>query len=276
MVRDTRQKKFNARNIYSISILILVGAYILLYALSFFKSDPQNNMLMKENETYTIGDYKVYLMDQKYNPETETFIAKFFIKEKESSLFFLPLTEKNFSTTVHLKDDLNKKYHSKLLTPNKNFLVMAIDNYKKDDGILKTDLELKTDVVTIDKDKSNSLSTSFYFSNNEADQDNNIKFYDKEIYFEEGAKYQRKFIDKDIKSVNKTIEKYQAEIENAKSQIKLIDTKMSEFNEDERNEAYMKQEEFKKFISENNKKIEEQNKKIIELEAEKKKTFSQS
>lgn len=276
MVRDTRQKKFNARNIYSISILILVGAYILLYALSFFKSDPQNNMLMKENETYTIGDYKVYLMDQKYNPETETFIAKFFIKEKESSLFFLPLTEKNFSTTVHLKDDLNKKYSSKLLMPNKNFLVMAIDNYKKDDGILKTDLELKTDVVTIDKDKSNSLSTSFYFSNNEADQDNNIKFYDKEIYFEEGAKYQRKFIDKDIKSVNKTIEKYQAEIENAKSQIKLIDTKMSEFNEDERNEANMKQEEFKKFISENNKKIEEQNKKIIELEAEKKKTFSQS
>lgn len=276
MVRDTRQKKFNARNIYSISILILVGAYILLYALSFFKSDPQNNMLMKENETYTIGDYKVYLMDQKYNPETETFIAKFFIKEKESSLFFLPLTEKNFSTTVHLKDDLNKKYHSKLLMPNKNFLVMAIDNYKKDDGILKTDLELKTDVVTIDKDNSNSLSTSFYFSNNEADQDNNIKFYDKEIYFEEGAKYQRKFIDKDIKSVNKTIEKYQAEIENAKSQIKLIDTKMSEFNEDERNEAYMKQEEFKKFISENNKRIEEQNKKIIELEAEKKKTFSQS
>lgn len=275
MVRDTRQKKFNARNIYSISILILVGAYILLYALSFFKNDPQNNMLMKENETYTIGDYKVYLMDQKYNPETETFIAKFFIKEKESSLFFLPLTEKNFSTTVHLKDDLNKKYNSKLLMPNKNFLVMAIDNYKKDDGILKTDLELKTDVVTIDKDKSNSLSTSFYFSNNEADQDNNIKFYDKEIYFEEGAKYQRKFIDKDIKSVNKTIEKYQAEIENAKSQIKLIDNKMSEFNEDERNEANMKQEEFKKFISENNKKIEEQNKKIIELETEKKKTFSQ-
>ncbi|MCH4983744.1 hypothetical protein [Macrococcus sp. PK] len=276
MVRDTRQKKFNARNIYSISILILVGAYILLYALSFFKSDPQNNMLMKENETYTIGDYKVYLMDQKYNPETETFIAKFFIKEKESSLFFLPLTEKNFSTTVHLKDDLNKKYNSKLLMPNKNFLVMAIDNYKKDDGILKTDLELKTDVVTIDKDKSNSLSTSFYFSNNEADQDNNIKFYDKEIYYEEGAKYQRTFIDKDIKSVNKTIEKYQAEIENAKSQIKLIDAKMSEFNEDERNEAKMKQEEFKKFISDNNKKIEEQNKKIIELEAEKKKTFSQS
>lgn len=272
----TRKSKFNARFFYSISIALLVGAYILLYALSFFKSDPQNNMLMKENETYTIGDYKVYLMDQKYNPETETFIAKFFIKEKESSLFFLPLTEKNFSTTVHLKDDLNKKYNSKLLMPNKNFLVMAIDNYKKDDGILKTDLELKTDVVTIDKDKSNSLSTSFYFSNNEADQDNNIKFYDKEFYFEEGAKYQRKFIDKDIKSVNKTIEKYQAEIENAKSQIKLIDTKMSEFNEDERNEANMKQDEFKKFISENNKKIEEQNKKIIELEAEKKKTFSQS
>lgn len=271
MKNNVRKSTFrkDKSKIYKIVIAIIVVCYIALYGLGKLNGDKDIKFLTKENEKYYLGDYEVYLLNDEYNTETKNLIAKFYIKEKPSNKLFIPLSQKNFSVETAYRDNISKKLKSKLIMPNKNFIIISVEDYDKDAGLINMKLNLKSDVIKIDKEKRADTNTTFTLSNKHAKENNRARLLDPAIYQSEGAKYQIIFIDKDIKSLEKKIAVLNTEIKNAEEEIRVIDKNKDEYNSEEKTNAELKQGDNRKFILENQSKINSTNKKIESLKKEK-------
>lgn len=260
--RTSRVSRGNVGRTYKIIIGIIVGAYILLYALSLFNPDKTDNTITQKNKVYQLGDYEIYLLDKEYNPKSQLLLTKYYLKQKDDSSNYIPLTEKNFEVETKLQEDLTIKQKNKVMMPNKNYLIIATRGLPDNQGMMKLDLKMKSDVVSVDDENVISAKTSFYFDTDQKIQNKHLVIQDVEAYKEEGREYQVSFLNKDIESLKASIEKLDQENVNAYEQIDVVKEQAKELTGEQKQSALLKIDDYKSTITANVSEINNIKKKI--------------
>lgn len=260
--RTSRVSRGNVGRTYKIIIGIIVGAYILLYALSLFNPDKTDNTITQKNKMYQLGDYEIYLLDKEYNPKSQLLLTKYYLKQKDDSSNYIPLTEKNFEVETKLQEDLTIKQKNKVMMPNKNYLIIATRGLPDNQGMMKLDLKMKSDVVSVDDENVISAKTSFYFDTDQKIQNKHLVIQDVEAYKEEGREYQVSFLNKDIESLEASIEKLDQENVNAYEQIDVVKEQAKELTGEQKQSALLKIDDYKSTITANVSEINNIKKKI--------------
>ncbi len=249
--RSSRVSRGSVGRRYKIIIGLIIGAYILLYALSFFNQDKTDNAITQKNKMYLLGDYEIYLLDKQYNPDSQLLLTKYYLKQKDDSTNYIPLTEKNIEVETKLQEDLTIKQKNKVMMPNKNYLVIATKGLPNNQGMMKLDLKMKSDVVSLDDKNTISAKTSFYFDTDQKIQNKHLVVQDVDAYKEEGKEYQVSFINKDIDNLEATIEKLDQENMNAYEQIEVVKEQSKELTGEQKQSALLKIDDYKNEITAN-------------------------
>jgi len=249
--RSSRVSRGSVGRRYKIIIGLIIGAYILLYALSFFNQDKTDNAITQKNKMYLLGDYEIYLLDKQYNPDSQLLLTKYYLKQKDDSTNYIPLTEKNIEVETKLQEDLTIKQKNKVMMPNKNYLVIATKGLPNNQGMIKLDLKMKSDVVSLDDKNTISAKTSFYFDTDQKIQNKHLVVQDVDAYKEEGKEYQVSFINKDIDNLEATIEKLDQENMNAYEQIEVVKEQSKELTGEQKQSALLKIDDYKNEITAN-------------------------
>lgn len=249
--RSSRVSRGSVGRRYKIIIGLIIGAYILLYALSFFNQDKTDNAITQKNKMYLLGDYEIYLLDKQYNPDSQLLLTKYYLKQKDDSTNYIPLTEKNIEVETKLQEDLTIKQKNKVMMPNKNYLVIATKGLPNNQGMIKLDLKMKSDVVSLDDKNTILAKTSFYFDTDQKIQNKHLVVQDVDAYKEEGKEYQVSFINKDIDNLEATIEKLDQENMNAYEQIEVVKEQSKELTGEQKQSALLKIDDYKNEITAN-------------------------
>lgn len=249
--RTNRVSRGSVGRRYKIIIGLIIGAYILLYALSFFNQDKTDNAITQKNKMYLLGDYEIYLLDKQYNPKSQLLLTKYYLKQKDDSTNYIPLTEKNIEVETKLQEDLTIKQKNKVMMPNKNYIIVATKGLPNNQGIMKLDLKMKSDVVSLDDKNTISAKTSFYFDTDQKIQNKHLVVQDVDAYKEEGKEYQVSFINKDIDNLGATIEKLDQENMNAYEQIEVVKEQSQELTGEQKQSALLKIDDYKNEITAN-------------------------
>lgn len=268
MKRKISKRKVKSSTIYMTVIFSLLGLYIIIYSLSFFNDTADQKTATQLYKKQSLNSYSFYLVDKEYNPDTETLIAKLFFRKEKTNDVYIPITKEFFSAKAQMKSDETAKIKTNLMMPTKNFIVIAMEGVKPDAEVTKLDLNMKTDIVSQDKDNKGT-NLGMYLDIPKRIYNKELKVKSESEYIIDANKEEIVFLDKDIDKKIKKDEQLKKEISIAEDQIQVIKDDMETMSSSEKDKAEYTIKDFELKIEENKSKLEENKLILAKLQEQK-------
>src|SRR5699024_9954891 len=211
----------------SISIYLFIDIILLSYSSlyvykTYFSSDVSSITNEEKYKEITMNNNVFELVENEYNPDSEFYVAKFIIKERNSDSPVLAGDTLEVDGVARLNNNelFEMDVNVKQITPT--YFVAEIPHLPEDNIELRLDINLQT--LSDDEDKV-ITDKSLYTYISEKDENENLTTVSDEIYEKESLTFE-------MENVDSQIEQYKDDIENLNEQITTMEEQI-EGNQEE-------------------------------------------
>lgn len=209
--------KRNTSLIFYIFIAFVVLSYASLYTYkTYIQSETSSIPEEEKYKEIALNNNRIQLVENEYNEESEFYVAKFVVKERDSSAPLIANDTLDVSGIARLNNnDLQElNVESKQISPT--FFVVEVDNLPKNQVELRLDFNL--DAYNSQKE-STTDDASLYTFISEDEMNPNIHSLSDEEYRQESFSYEIDTVSDQIESYEEEIDHYNDRIDTLKDQI---------------------------------------------------------
>lgn len=246
----------------SIWIYLFIGIILLSYSSlyvykTYFSSEVSNIPNEEKYKEITMNNNVFELVENEYNPDSEFYVAKFIIKERNSDAPVLAGDTLEVDGVARLNNNelFEMDVNVKQITPT--YFVAEIPHLPEDNIELRLDFNLQT--LSADEDKV-ITDESLYTYISEKDENENLTTVSDEIYEKESLTFE-------MENVDSQIEQYKDDIENLNEQITSMEEQIEGNQEEMDTLTESEQVEMNNTISSQYTQIEGYENEISELES---------
>ncbi|WP_020006624.1 hypothetical protein [Salinicoccus albus] len=222
----------NTSILFYIFIALVVIAYGSLYTYkTYFQTEASTIPKEEKYKEFTLNNNKIQMVENEYNSESEFYVAKFMIKERNSDTPVIANESLEVSGIAQLNDnDLQElNIEAKQITPT--FFVIEVDNLPKDHVELRLDFNLNNISLS---NESSTEDASLYSFITEEEKSSELSSLSNEEYKAQSFEYEIDMVKDQIESLEEEIEYYNEKIATLKEQIEKNESEMDLMTDNEK------------------------------------------
>lgn len=256
----------NTSIIFYIFIAVVVLSYASLYTYKTYIQTEASTIPQEEKfKEFSLNNNTIQMVENEYNKESEFYVAKFVIKNRNADTPVIANDTLNVSGIARLKDNELHELDIKAKQITPTFFVVEAKNLPHEHVELRLDFELNS--FSLENDNVTD-ETSLYSFVTEKETKPNLKSLSNEEYEEQAYAYEIDMVNEQIASLEEEIDYYnerintlEEQINDSKSELDMMTKKEKQELESTISTQYSEIESYEEKINDVNKSIAEREEK---------------